>query len=277
MDTKFNLSHGWCPDVPDTRDFESSQFRDCQKLLPHVDLREEGLDLSCSSFSPSCSCAPVVLSLLDWSTRKWQGTSITASALFLHQMTLKLWGGGGAHGVSLRSTIKTLKRLGCPPERLYPSDTEWTNNNPSSPELFAFSKPYSDLSYFRIDTWRTPRSSLVTTIRNFLSTSTPCLLGFPVPSCLSNDASATIPLDTSRGGTEGGTACIALGYNDHHIVSPFIRCQTNDSQHQTQGAFLIKTCWGEHWGEHGYGWLPYAYIESNLARDIWFLAHPEWT
>lgn len=44
----------------------------------------------------------------------------------------------------------------------------------------------------------------------------------------------------------------------------------------TKGALRVRMSWGEDWGEGGYGWLPYAYVERGLAVDFWTLLRPDW-
>ncbi len=57
----------------------------------------------------------------------------------------------------------------------------------------------------------------------------------------------------------GGHAVVAVGYDDARKIG------------KHKGALKIRNSWGKQWGEEGYGWLPYRYVEAGLAVDFWGL------
>ena len=73
------FSFGWCPDVPDFRDFSwtpCGYFRDRQIDGQHcVDLLEDGLDIyEVDLRGVHATCATSLLLMIDWQFRKWRGT-----------------------------------------------------------------------------------------------------------------------------------------------------------------------------------------------------------
>ena len=63
---------------------------------------------------------------------------------------------------------------------------------------------------------------------------------------------------------QGGHAVVAVGYDDNRKIG------------NEKGALKIRNSWGTAWGEGGYGWLPYTYIEAGLADDFWSLLRAEY-
>ena len=56
---------------------------------------------------------------------------------------------------------------------------------------------------------------------------------------------------------------LAVGFDDQKKIG------------KHKGALLIRNSWGVEWGEGGYGWLPYEYIEAGLAADFWSMVEAD--
>lgn len=82
------------------------------------------------------------------------------------------------------------------------------------------------------------------------------VFGYAVPTSLRPDANVPSRLDLDS--IRGGQAAVAVGYKSN----PFGR---------RQHALLIRSAWGSGWGDNGDGWLPIAFLRSQLAKDFWTL------
>lgn len=91
------------------------------------------------------------------------------------------------------------------------------------------------------------------------------MFGFSVYSSIPGIGEGTgdIPYPGPGDRLEGGHAVVAVGYDDARKIGS-----------QT-GALLIRNSWSIDWGEDGYGWLPYAYVENGLAVDFWSLVQAD--
>ncbi len=98
-------------------------------------------------------------------------------------------------------------------------------------------------------------------IKAFLAAGFPVVFGFATPSSMTLDAE--IPFRPTYDSIVAGAAVVALGYDDHH-------------RHTSVGALRIRGCWGAEWGDEGLGWLPYRYVEHDLAADFWTVSSPQW-
>jgi hypothetical protein len=104
-------------------------------------------------------------------------------------------------------------------------------------------------------------SQTLRTVKTFLAAGFPVAFGFPLPRSLTFESK--IPYRPTFDSYRGGQAALAVGYDDQKDTSP-------------KGAILIRNSWGETWGDAGYGWLPYAYVEQQLAKDFWTLLRKDW-
>ena len=58
---------------------------------------------------------------------------------------------------------------------------------------------------------------------------------------------------------------MAVGYDDNHRVAG-----------KKVPSLIIRNSWGVDWGEDGYGYLPYDYVLTGLARDFWSAFKWDW-
>ncbi len=80
-----------------------------------------------------------------------------------------------------------------------------------------------------------------------------------------------------------GHALVAVGYDDYlefYLESDRIKQDNSNSDINRKplftGGFLFRDSQGEDWGDKGYGWFPYEYVEKDLATDWWSLLNAEW-
>ncbi len=269
---------GWVPDLPDPRDYtyRHEQIlcllrrlkRSPRKALPNaVDLRrdEEG-----EYFTPpedqgplNCSAACAVLGLLEYFERL-RGRTFEGSKLFLYKVSRnrlqKQFRVMGDTGADLRTTLKALVQFGVPPEEHWPYDIEHFDEEPSA-FLYSLAKPPRDVRYFRLAESNCDGTRTWEVVKSFLAAGFPVLLGFPVPTSLTTDAN--VPYRPDLDSIRGGQAAVAVGYKNNHFG-------------RGQHALLIRSSWGTQWGDNGNGWLPIAFLRSQLAREFWTLMSQRW-
>lgn len=262
---------GWLPSVPDFRDYqpESPVASELLKRLgapnpagprpASVDLRDYFVDVY-DQLTLAASTANACAGLVQYFERRANGRLLQPSRLFLYQNTLRLAGVSGDVGADLRTTLKALVRCGIPPERYWPYQVARLDEPPDA-FLFSFSQPYRGVKYVRLDGRKAGGMETLHMVKAFLAAGFPAVFGFPVPNTISDDGN--IPYRPTFDSLLGGQAVLAVGYDDRWLRG-------------SRGALLVRSSWGSGWGEQGYGWLPYAYVEERLAADFFTLLHADW-
>jgi C1A family cysteine protease len=264
---------GWLRDLPDPRDYLADDPR-VRKMLhrlkrpptgraappPRVDWRDFFAPVE-DQQTLHASAAHACVALADYFERRAHGTSREGSPLFLYKMTRRLLNGEGDRGAGLRSTLKAMKRFGIPPQRFCPYDVTRFDEEPA-PFLFAYASEYLSVHYVRLDRRRAGGPEVLAAVKAFLAAGFASALGFTVFNSLTADPD--IPAPTTFDSVRGGQVVVAAGYDDGRRIR------------STRGALLVRSSWGPAWGENGYGWLPYAYLEDALAADVWTLLEPSW-
>jgi C1A family cysteine protease len=260
---------GWQRDLPDPRDY-SPGHEQARPLLAALGRRrplpgavswhEYFPPVNCQRGLASCG-AHAGTALVAYFERRAFGKSVEGSPLFLYQMARLLGRGSGDCGGGLRQTWKALVRFGLPPEEYWPYQAERLEEAPS-PFLFSFAAEYRPLLYVRLDRGPGRSAPTLACVKSFLAAGFPAAFGFTVFDSLSREA--PIPFPTCYDAARGGQAAVALGYDDG------VRVRSE------RGALRVRCSWGADWGEEGHGWLPYRYVEEQLAVDFWTLLRPDW-
>src|SRR5262245_30805834 len=268
---------GWERDLPDFRDYTTATesvkailarsrrlSATVEAALPSsVDLRPWCSPIEDQGDLGSCT-ANAGVGLLEYFERRAFGTHVDASRLFLYKVTRNLLGLTGDDGAYLRDTMKAMVLFGVPPEKHWPYIISRFNDEPTA-FCYSFSQSYQAVKYYRLDPPGTPPAKTLDTIRKYLAAGLPAMFGFSVYGSIPppGDGKGEIPFPTPADSLEGGHAIVAVGYDDQKAVG------------KEKGAFLIRNSWGKSWGDRGYGWLPYRYVEAGLADDFWSLVKGE--
>jgi len=291
----FNNSMGWLPDLPDFRDYRIThddisdkkralgQEQSVKQMLGYVGVIEnesksldKPVDLRrwCSSIEDqeslgSCT-AQATAALVEYFERRVSGNHIDASRLFLYKVSRNLLHFTGDTGAYLRAAMGALVLFGVPPEEYWPYVVEDFEKEPPS-FCYAFAQNYKAINYYRLDHHGISRKALLRQIKLNLLAGLPSMFGFTVFSSIGEaQGDGKIPFPSDRERRRGGHAVTAVGYDNS------IKIVNKNDDEETEGALLIRNSWGETWGDKGYGWLPYKYVEKGLAIDWWSLIKQDW-
>jgi C1A family cysteine protease len=266
---------GWTRDLPDVRDFtpQAPEIEDIlehsqplkaakRKLLTKVDLRAYCSVIEDQGRLGSCT-ANAGVGLMEYYQKRAFKKYLDGSRLFLYKATRNLLGWKGDQGAYLRTTMKAMVLFGIPPEEGWPYVISDFDNEPQA-FLYSYAQNYKSIKYYRLDPPGIATDKVLQSVKRNLAAELPSMFGFSVYSSMPGiGEGADIPFPNSGDRLEGGHAIVAVGYDDSHKIG-------ND-----KGALLIRNSWGKAWGEAGYGWMPYRYVEEGLAVDFWSLVQAE--
>ena len=237
-----NSKYGWIPDLPDKRDFLYKTLAPQIVPLPtQVDLRARCSPVENQGTLGSCTACALVGNLEFLEKRS------DFSELFLYYNERAIRNTQNTDsGASLRDGIKSLVKLGDCLESFWPYVIDKYTLKPDE-QAYLDALKYLVVSYYKLGS--------TTEMKHTLVSGYPFVFGFSVyDSFESPEVAQTgiVPMPNPDEHLLGGHAVMAVGFNE------------------AKQQFLVRNSWGDAWGDHGYFYMPYAYLEnSSLASDFW--------
>ena len=235
------VRYGWKPDLPDQRDFAYRVSRARRPLPKLVDFRglfpkvQDQLDLG--------SCTAHAIAGAMGALRK--GVHYSRLFIYYQERVIERTVGEDA-GAQLRSGVKACAKLGAPYERYCDYITKRFMRKPSK-MAYHMALGHTITKYQRVNSLLQLRSALADTV--------PVVFGFSVYDSFESEKTALTGKVAMPGKSEpliGGHAVCAVGYDDRERV------------------VICRNSWGAEWGDRGYFYLPYRYVEDrNLSDDYW--------
>ena len=266
---------GWQPELPDIRDWMVDTHPEAKRLLlgkgplfkgmatpglmplqalpSMVDLRGYCSPIENQGSLGSCT-AQAGVGLVEYLERRALANHTDGSRLFVYKTTRNLLGWTGDTGAYMRTTLKALAKFGVCQERYWPYTISKFDEEPTA-FCYAEAATARTLRYFRLDNDGRAGSAVLELLKTMLAVGMPVVFGFTVYNFGNDKGEFALPKSGDQ--VYGGHAIMAVGFDDARDVEGAV------------GALRIRNSWGTHWGEDGYGWLPYDYVSKRLSRDFW--------
>jgi len=301
-DSPLRRAHGmgWIPDLPDARDY-SPFHPDVRPMMEKMGLLKKG-DVegdflatgevpdhlkalpypAVMDLSPGCSpiedqdglgaCASfAAIGLVEYMEKIAFGNYLDASHLFQYWNARKLLGITGDGGSSMSSNMAALVLFGVPPEVHWPYYVPAFNQQPDA-FLYAYAQNFKAVKYFRIDKPGTGPGDILPWLKAFIYARIPLMFGFTVYSdYVQGNTTGRIPFpDLKNARIVGGHGVACVGTDDNMVIKNL------NTGKLTTGAIKFRNSWNVTWGNKGYGYLPYDYLNAGLTRDWWALQQQAW-
>lgn len=259
-------------DKYDARDYIYLCGLNAQELPKSLDLRplapavyDQGEESSCSA---NAGCAARTMLAKD--------PELYLSRAFLYYNE-RLIGGNTAEdcGASVRDIVKAAAKYGICLDGEMPYRPGDFATAPTK-ENYDAAEQYKIGSYSRIGGITALRQALFTRYQ-------PVLIGMEIFGGMEDMAAGTgvLPLPSRGERSLGGHAVLAVGYTDElprsvaeRLPPKSILARLRDfvfGKKTPSGYLILRNSWGEQWGDGGYFYMPYEYVEAGYAFDFWIM------
>ncbi len=231
---------GCIKDKLDSRDYLMRVYLPVAKLPDKVDytlklspVRDQGNEGTCVGFATA-------VGMKEYQEKEDYGKLVLLSPRFIYTECKKIDGMPEEEGTTIRCAMKVLKKTGICQEKFWPYQPGQKDK--------AQKGARKDSGKFRVMSYA--RILNLSDLRLSLYSKGPCVLGVTVFAGMMKTKTGLVPMPKSGENPLGGHAICAVGYNDKKKVIKF------------------KNSWSSEWGDTGFGYLPYAYIEKYMM-DAW--------
>jgi C1A family cysteine protease len=238
MDREFKL--GCKKDERDDRDYLMRAYLPVVKLPNRADftsqmtpVRNQGDEGTCVAFSTVAGMKEYQ-EQLDWKRY------MELSPRYLYSLCKKIDGHPDEEGTQIRYAMQVLKQSGVCEEKYWPYQPHQTDKPKAGSDKDA--AKFKELSYARLLD--------LDEIKLCLAAKGPCVIGIVCYSGIMKTKTGKVPMPKDGEKPIGGHAICVVGYDDAKKLLKF------------------KNSWTEQWGDRGYGYLPYAYVEKYMM-DAW--------
>lgn len=241
--------YGYKKDKLDPRDLKHTfMIKQHLQAIKKVDLRTNCPKVYNQGDLGSCT-ANAVAALYEFDQMKEKDCVVfTPSRLFVYYNERVIEGTiNEDSGAELRDGMKTINCDGVCPEQLWGYDEKKFAVRPPA-KLYTVAKQHKCVIYKRLE-------QTLDQLKQCLLEGFPFVFGFTVFQEFENDVVAKtgmVPMPTKDSVGLGGHAVMCVGYIENKSL------------------FIVRNSWGDDWGDHGYFYMPYAYVLSpELSSDFW--------
>lgn len=233
---------GFIPSPNDRRNLMMSAFLPTFPIPEKKDYTEEMTPVGDQGEEGACVGFAVAIGLKEYQEKKEHQRHIPLSPRFVYEEARKIDGfPDHEQGTSCLAAMKVLEQKGVCEWDFWPYDVQRVGEPKPGTEENA--KQYRIQAYGQLDSLETMKRSLVV--------DGPFVAGVPVYENWRTQevwGTGKIPAPPENENPIGGHAICMVGYDD-------------DTQ-----LFKFKNSWGPRWGENGYGYLPYQYMELEYSE-----------
>ena len=234
------LKLGCFKDKSDKRDYLMRAYLPLAKVPVKIDYTQKASPVRDQGESGTCVGFACATGMKEYQELIDYSKLIILSPRFVYEECKKVDGMPGAEGTTLRAAMQVLKKRGVCREKYWPY--AWHQKIKRKRGAVKNAKKFRVKTYARILDLNELRMSV--------ASKGPCVMGVKVYQGMMDTKTGLIPMPGKKEYSLGGHAICIVGYDDKKSLVKF------------------KNSWSDKWGNKGYGFLHYEYIE-RFMMDAW--------